>query len=212
MIFDDILNKLNSFQSQQNEIVVKLLSIFETHFYRGKYNFKLNNTYDLLKIPKNERLFDATNKKNPYLCLAHNNFEIKYCFDTNYPEYFKKSFVFRKNGFRINFYFNCDISKKEEILTHIVYGNSSISIQYNANTKKLRSNDISRKEITYYDAILKNIEDKNLKDFLLICHDLKIEKNDNYDCFINLLNDVQTSLDINNHLLNTKNIGRKNDI
>lgn len=212
MIFDDILNKLNSFQSKQNEIVVKLLSTFETHFYSGNYNFKLETTYEALKIPENEKLFKFQKGRNASLFLAYENLEIKYHFDANYPTYFHKSFTFRENNSSIIFYLDFDIIKKEEHLTNVIYEHLDNTITYRSNIKQLTSIDFSRKEITYYDAILKNIEDKNLKDFLLICHDLKIEKNDNYDCFINLLKHVQTTLDINNHLLNTKNIGRKNDI
>lgn len=212
MIFDDMLNKLNSFQSKQDEVIVKLLSTFETHFYSGKYNFKLETAYEALKIPENEKLFKFQKGRNASLFLAYDNLEIKYNFDANYPKYFHKSFTFRENNSSIIFYLNFDIIKKEEHLTNVIYEHLDNTITYRSNIKQLTSIDFSRKEINYYDAILKNIEDKNLKDFLLICHDLKIEKNDSYDSFISILNHVQTTISSKNNLLNKKSIGRKNDI
>lgn len=196
MIFDDSLNKLEKFISQQDSLFKQHIELLESNLITGFFDLgaivEWQKENDFFQVyPPNQ----YTNKHALY--IENDSIYIKYHFE-NYPITFEKYYFFKKgNEGEVRFYTTYDLEKQEQTLKGIdvcyigITGKKDF-LSYNLKTKKLQHLNQNPEK---YQFILDNESNPNLRDFLLLTHDFDIQENPACIKFLDMIQHFKKSIE-----------------
>lgn len=191
MIFDDILEKIDALILRQPEIVKYSIESVENDFASGAYQLSDNIALDLFKIQKKNNIFKVDFAS---LVLKNENIDIKYSFD-EYPISFERAIFFKKSDKQnVRIFSTYDLDRRKYNISgidiiHRDELNNTELFQYDLKTKKLKNyyQSAISLDVSNYQLLLENENKPEIKDFLLLTHDLNIEKDPLYIDFLETL-------------------------
>lgn len=193
MIFDNSLNKLEKFISQQDILFKQHIELLESKLITGF--FDLESVVEWQKENDSFQIYSPNQyiKKNG-LYIENSSIYLKYHFE-KYPVSFEKYYFFKKgNEGEVRFYTTYNLEKQEETLEgidicYIGIAGKKEFLYHNLKTKKLHH--LNQNPETYQ-FILDNESNKNLRDFLLITHDFDIQENPACINFLEIIHHFKT--------------------
>lgn len=211
MIFDNSLNKLEKFISQQDSLFKQNIELLESKLITGF--FDLDSIVEWQKENDSFQIYSPNQYTKKYaLYLENPSIYLKYHFE-KYPVYFEKYYFFKKgNEGEVRFYTTYNLEKQEETLSGIdvcyigITGNKEF-LSYNLKTKKLQH---LNQDPEKYQFILDNESNPNLRDFLLLTHDFDIQENPACIKFLDMIKHFKNSIENNTTKKTIKKINYSN--
>lgn len=188
MIFDDMLEQIDSLILRQPESIKESIFSLEKTLSSGLYQVDSSTELELLKIQKQHKIFKVDYGN---LVFKNDNIDIQYSFE-DYPLSFERALFFKKSYRQnVRVFSTYDLERKEYHIAciDIVHRDELNNIdifRYDHVRKKLKNND-KEKFINHYNLLIENESKPDIKDFLLLTHDIDIEKESLYVDFLETL-------------------------
>lgn len=191
MIFDNMLNKIDSLILRQPNIVKSSIESVENELLSNSYQFGNNIALDLFKIHKKNSIFKVDFAS---LIFKNDEIDLKYSFE-DYPLSFERALFFKKSDSQsVRVFSSYDVDKKKYNIStidiiHKDKDNNTEILEYDLNKKKLKNREqsINSIDVNNYQLLLEHENKPEIKDFLLLTHDLNIESEPLYINFLETL-------------------------